>query len=1072
MNMKKQSYIYAIASLMLALSACDAETNLFSEDDYTISGTGEKTPLEIAVTIKDSYTGSATRALDGKFEQNDELKAFVQQVKSDNSSYTDVGTGAALVSQLVTFTVGAAGNGQQTVTSDNLGTTLYWDDFSNTNDDITKSDRYLRVGYGFCFNGGTPSPSLDAANATVGWTVQSDQSDAQGSAASANVRKSDLLWAGPQTPVQYDHDHVRPGDENIVKLPVTYTHAMSKVTIELVLDEGFKKNTNGKAIAFGSNNTTPILFANKTASEVDAINQTIKTTEISGDAAKITMRLADDETTAMHRIYEAIIAPTVMKAGNVLATVEVDDNKYELKLTDDLLKTLPTNKSGAAWSSQLSGYDNTTTPETVVKATGSYNATDGGLTQPGINYYLIATLKKQRIEVEAKILPWNPVYAEGDGTISFDADVAQNGNLDTNLTDVTAGSFDLWRATSDVESSYDYDTTTDGINKASTYVYSGDKWQAKSGDNVLYWENQSTSYYFRALAKATSYAEGKVSEISTVDGSTSVSQSNTKSETVDLLWAQTSYHKGLDANGSAIIDTQTGDPKVYDAGEAIDPRTGNVPLTFKHAMSKITVKLETSTVVEEKVNLTDATISIINLYNGGTIRVSDGKISNLTAPDTQNGGDPMTVKGIAVADMKDYLVIPQSLTSLEDGTERTSTPVFYSADQLTAIYPGADSRYGDVSKNSSIGTGTATYYLTNELTPVPAVYYDSEITEDVAYIYSQNALLDGAVSTSTVKEPVVTQVDYDYAGFVTDKKHQSFTQEQFALLTDIYENARLKRPYQPAVDYSYTELHSIIENDQSKYVQLPAAIKAKQYTLYEYNELHKSDEGFTALTEDQYASLPDKDKRNENDLYSVSEFIGATGELQALFESRFNDSSIDGSYKIKSSAQPAEYYDYDAYIALESITNDMFTALPAELKIKIPHKDAVYYTQDEADEYNANLPGAIHVGDIKIPAHYVLPTGTTLTPHAPGSLQTIGNKIMLYVFLQDGTRYSAELSKCLETTGTDTEGNTTYGQAVEEWKSNHHYTYTITLAKEKISFRALVKEWEEKHVGGNATLDW
>lgn len=1044
---KTIKYFSTLAVVGLSLTACS--DGIFTDsEEYTISGTGEKSPLEMAVTLKDAYHGASTRAFDTKFENSDVLIAYVQQVKGTMSSDTPpvftLAEDPVVISSIVEFTVKEAGNGIDVVKSENHSTQIYWDDFSSTTNDIRDYDRYLRVGYGFCYNGRTASDySKSEDGTTVTWTVNTDQT--------SGIKTSDLLWAGPQDVRHYNHDSFKPGatdeQKKAVILPVVYEHAMSKVTLELVLADGFENITTEQINAIA-----PKLYANVSAT-VKADTKKITPTVVSAPGTEISMFKVGPKTenSKTYYVYEALIAPTAMVDGKKLAELTVAGNKYELNLTTAMLGSTDVGNK-IAWGTQLES---------------------DGTSHPGVNYHLVATLKKQRIEVEAMILPWNDVYAAGDGTISFDADVAQNGDLDEHLTAVTAGSFDLWRATSNVESEYDYDTTTEGINKASTYEYSGGKWQAKSGDNILYWENQSTSYYFRALAKANYDGSGSFTGIETVDGSTSVSQSNRKSEAVDLLWAQTSEHKGLDANGNAITDTQTGQDKFYGPGAAIDPRTGNVPLTFKHAMSKISVNLQTSTVEAERVDLTGATISIINLYNGGTINVSDGKIVNMSAPDPTADGDPMTVKGIAVTDMKDYLVIPQSLVNLEDGTERTSTPVFYSADQLTAIYPDADSKYGESSKNSSIGTGEATYYLTNGLNPVAAVYYNSEITEDVAYINSQNALLTGAVSTSSIKEPVVTQVDYDYAGFVTDKKHQSFTQEQFALLTGIYENARLKRPSQPAVDYSYTELHSIIENDQSKYVQLPAAIKAKQYTLYEYNELHKSDEGFTALTEDQYASLPDKDKRNENDLYSVSEFIGATGELQALFESRFNDSSIDGSYKIKSSAQPAEYYDYDAYIALESITNDMFTALPADLKIKTPYKAAVYYTQDEADEYNASLLGAIHVGDIKIPAHYVLPTtGDPLTPHAPGSLQTIGNKIMLYVFLQDGTRYSAELSKCLQTTGTDAEGNTTYGQAVEEWMSNHHYTYTITLAKEKISLRALVKDWEEKHVGGSATLDW
>ena len=34
------------------------------------------------------------------------------------------------------------------------------------------------------------------------------------------------------------------------------------------------------------------------------------------------------------------------------------------------------------------------------------------------------------------------------------------------------------------------------------------------------------------------------------------------------------------------------------------------------------------------------------------------------------------------------------------------------------------------------------------------------------------------------------------------------------------------------------------------------------------------------------------------------------------------------------------------------------------------------------------------------------------------------------------------------------------------------YTYPITLKKEAISFRVIIKDWDEKTGSGNANLDW
>ena len=77
----------------------------------------------------------------------------------------------------------------------------------------------------------------------------------------------------------------------------------------------------------------------------------------------------------------------------------------------------------------------------------------------------------------------------------------------------------------------------------------------------------------------------------------------------------------------------------------------------------------------------------------------------------------------------------------------------------------------------------------------------------------------------------------------------------------------------------------------------------------------------------------------------------------------------------------------------------------------------------------------------------------------PQSLEGKNMKIKL----KDGTTYTLDLPKC-KVNNTTTE--------IAEWKAGESYVYTITLAKEAIQFRALIKEWNEKKGSGDASLDW
>ena len=681
--MKKRTYIGVIASLML-LSACNPSEEIAPLGGYTISGTGEKTPLEVSININDSYQSTNTRALNGSFEVEDNLIAYVEQVERTGSegSYSYTNKIGKKVDFSVT-TIQSDGSVKSDDSHTDLNTILYWDDFSSTENDIRDENRFLRVGYGFCFNGVVmDASSFDAATAKVNWEVIADQSvEAQ-----ANVRKSDLLWAGPQTPIPYAHIVA-----DRKALPVTYTHAMSKVTIELVLGEGYDVYPNddanaGKAKAFGSNATTPTLFANKVVTEADAIKQTLKTTVVAENDPGITMYLVDDETTPKKRVYEAIIAPTVMKAGKKLAEVTVDGNKYDIVLTNTILETkYPAESSNNTWSSKLNSYEDSS--GTLTEKEGVYNGTDGGISLSGINYRLVVNLLKQRINVEAKITDWSDVHASINGEIKFTTDVKNVSNTAGEI--IADGSFDLWRSTSnESHESYDEYSAVDGVNKATTFTYDSENsaWTIKETNPKIYWPNGSTNYYFRALA---TYSEsGSTKTLASVNNSFDAIQGT------DLVWGTTAAHTGTEADGTTKHN--------YAEGGPINPRTGNVPLTFYHVMSKITVNLvdenkdasvpdgvdatNYNSPLNPCIDLTDATIQFTDLAKSGTIELKDGSITPANTSEkllpeendlkgfySKMNNEKATGKTSNVLD--EYIVTPQTIgdnamiiITLNDGT--------------------------------------------------------------------------------------------------------------------------------------------------------------------------------------------------------------------------------------------------------------------------------------------------------------------------------------------------------------------------------------------------------------------
>lgn len=272
--------------------------------------------------------------------------------------------------------------------------------------------------------------------------------------------------------------------------------------------------------------------------------------------------------------------------------------------------------------------------QTIIDAWSSY--LDGGKLKSGINYKLTVTVAKQAISVVAQITDWTTIEATGTGEINFSADVTSSGVENG----ITNGSIDIFRA----EDLASMNTMT------TTATYNSGKWV---NSPEIYWANGTQSYYFRALT------EYDGSKYNSVGGSKNLARGH------DVLWGTTKAHSGTAADGSTFH---------YAEGAAIAPRTGNVPLTFSHVMSKITVNLTTDE-SDAKVVLDGAKITINGLNETGTIEVKDGTVvlgsTTTDISDFAAKSHPIT----GVTTLNGYVVMPQVLgneirlrVKLADGT--------------------------------------------------------------------------------------------------------------------------------------------------------------------------------------------------------------------------------------------------------------------------------------------------------------------------------------------------------------------------------------------------------------------
>lgn len=495
---------------------------------------------------------------------------------------------------------------------------LWWDDFSNNlaaGNDIRETGHGLRTLYAYCYNGGTPSPALTNATGVIGWTIRRNQR------AAADFQQSDLLWAPTITKVAYIKGASKDANHGTLTLP--FTHAMSKVTVLVEVGDGFASNyafTNDSVTLFnGTNQFNTVCTATAPTSVLSA----------SGTPRRIMTKKGSAVTNAASKReckFEAIVVPSVLDAQDeVFCMVYADGNTYSVPVTADMRAT-----AAGKWGSKLSA---------------------GDLMQSGVNYVLKVHVDKAKVTLEAYVTDWESVTAETvNGEIIFTPDIVSNSGISATAVTTANANFDIFKAASL--------SAIDAAGSASaTYTYNGTTW---TSGQTLYWQNSSDDSYFRALAN---YDATRILDCSTTPSKT-MQQGGT-----DLLWGVTSAHIGTDK------DNVTHN---YTEGQVITPRTGNVPLTFHHALSKVSMQLETSTDPAKAVVLTGATISISNLYDEATLTLSTGaadKTGRTVNATAVSAFAPYDGTGAAASKLEQYLMIPQTISdnakvtvTLADGT--------------------------------------------------------------------------------------------------------------------------------------------------------------------------------------------------------------------------------------------------------------------------------------------------------------------------------------------------------------------------------------------------------------------
>lgn len=689
-----------VLPLLASLVACSDQD---LEENHAPLGE-EKTPLSVTAVLDANGQVSKTRAADKAFANGDQMVAYFRHVKWDgtvskaeNNDYTVTsgnrdtkdGDDNPLISKLVTFTAGTntvpesqilddafpfkdgvpvvVNKDNSTLTALTAAPKLYWDDFSvstvDGKQDLRTEGHYLQSYYGYCYNGspadnetGTHITSqLVESTGVLGWKVATDQS---GTTGTTEFQKSDLLWSAEQLPVRYNHATGK--GENHGQIVIPFLHAMSKVTIKVTVDGTFTATD-----PFAS--TTVTLNDVRTTCTATAPSATLDFTGATNGNVKMQPGTVSDKT----KSFQAIIVPSVLTVGNTFATItNMDGNTYSIPITDAIVQ----NDLNSGWGSQLTPADEdvnngTAQSRPMTRADeGRIPSGKGHQMKSGVHYILNVTVSKASVSVSATILDWDEIEAEGVGQIYFENDVPDNGT-GTIQQELQVNGFDVYKAVYTKDSEGHEVTPTFGTRATHLrYLTSSQTWKY---DPVIYWQG-GVAEYFRALSNVKADAEG-----------TPENESLEMENGRDALWGTTAEADG------------------YTEGQAVNPRTGKVPLKFYHAMSKITFKLKDEAYTADKaaandpslLNLENATIQLTNLATGGkldlftdTISGTEGhKADKIFSEDpgavpSRMGYFAAEINGTATTNkadvtLKDYVITPQTIgddaqviITLADGT--------------------------------------------------------------------------------------------------------------------------------------------------------------------------------------------------------------------------------------------------------------------------------------------------------------------------------------------------------------------------------------------------------------------
>lgn len=612
--MKKIHFPILLATA-LCLTACSNDDDVSSNDDgkalISLGGVGQNNMTragftDAETTLKIHYVSTRKAFDENTFPYNDGMK---NETVAKGDLYM---TSTATAAKDVTNKVESYSDVTQTPTQQR-----FWDDAHGRNSLIAlyavavpNKTSITNVTNSSAFDGwdtnqkvGTETP----VGQTIAWTVSSTQTkDAiadEDLAYSKNVSSSNTIGFDAGTK-KFEKAE---GEKSLL-----FNHALSRFTVNVKKGEGF-----GEISATEFNVTKATFSGMTTAGTLDvsagSMTPTTKEKDVDFVGTRSDYKNESDELIGYTFCAQVFPGVKLKDVGATMLTLVIDGNNYYIK-GSEIYEALANTTEDAAEK---------TARESL---------------KEGKNYNLNITINKKGVVItSAKLIDWDDISGDEQSpsnAIDISAKMEETAGTQTNIAS------DIYRSsTADGKSGY---TEAGNSNKLTA---------ENSLETQWYWPDNNTFYHFRTISPQTTTVTSSTSDYITMTG-------GAIAEGYDYIW------------GAPLKEEHTGEEEhtfTYNGGyeaylyPAIGATSSEIHITQFHMMSNIEVKLSTSE-DDSKVDLTAATVELLNFYNTATLDLYNAKIAT-TGDKTETQTISRTEDG-ATSSKHTYRVIPQTLETL------------------------------------------------------------------------------------------------------------------------------------------------------------------------------------------------------------------------------------------------------------------------------------------------------------------------------------------------------------------------------------------------------------------------